>query len=158
MAMIEAGDAKAVPEGIRLLRMSGQKPFGVQAGEGTVWFRKDTYASQNELAREIRELSDAAGPLPAMPPKDAPHEEWVRWQADMDEYQPRANEAVVRAAALVALRRQTDKDGRLLFEGASLPDVVEAMTLPEARRLMAAYNAYKIGQEKVVAAVAADFP
>ena len=145
---------KVVPEGIRLLRENGAKPFTVLVGTKEFHFRKDTYAVQEALSKSIKAISDPVGLAPELPKEDADQETLVTWQNEMEEYRAKSNEALVKIAATVMLQKQVDKGGRLLFDGATVEDIEAVLTVSDAQQFMVAYNAFQNNQTKVADAAA----
>ena len=145
----EADGTVVIPEGIRQLRVLAGKPYPVQVGAETVYFRKDTYAIQNALSAGVKAISDGVGLAPEAPKDDAGQDEQLRWLEEIEAYRARSNEALVRIAATVKLHKEVTKDGKPLFKGASVEDIVGVLTVPDAQRFMAAYGAFQSGLQKV---------
>jgi hypothetical protein len=147
-------DKKVVPQAITVLRTLGAKPHSVQYGADTYHFKKDTYAIQKALAEEIRLIREPLGVSPDEPEDKADKLAELRYLDAVDDYQLRSNEVSVKIAATVMFRKQTDKNGNLLYADSSVEDIEANLTVTDAQRFMLAYGAFQANLNKVPDAVA----
>ena len=150
----ESKGKKVVSPGIQALRISGAKPHSVQIGAETFHFKKDTYEITRALSEEIKALRDALGVAPDIPTDDADKVAWVQYHDANDEYQLRSNETMVKIAAIIMQRKQTDSKGNLLFDGVSAEEIESTLTVTDAQKFMQAHGAFQVGLNKVPDAVA----
>ena len=147
-------DKKQVPVGIQALRLNAVKAYAVQAGSETFYFKKDNYLTTKALSDEVKKIRDAIGPAPVEPV--APEGGVVSQDERKDyfdavaDYMMRQDEATVKTAALIMFhKRLADKNGALMFEGATVEDIERELTVTDAQQFMLAYNAFQINLTKV---------